>query len=131
MISRKELFTTRGEVEVRNRGRGRADCQIKGNPSWLFLDPQRFTCLAGQSRVVEMVARTDLLPDRDVAHRAMFEVDIEGARLQTVQVTVRTGQEEKRGGMLGTFVAIGCALLFLLGAVLFFLAMVGLLPIGL
>jgi serine/threonine protein kinase len=131
MTSRKELFTTRGEVEVRNRGRGRADCQIEGNPPWLFLDPQRFTCLTGQSRLVEMVGRADLLPAGDTAHRATLEVSIEGSLPQSVQVTVRTRQDTKRGSKLGTFVAIGCALLFLLGAVVFFLAMVGLLPIGL
>jgi serine/threonine protein kinase len=127
--SRKELFTTRGEIEIRNRGRGRADCQIEGNPSWLFLDPQRFTCLPGQARVVEMVGRADLLPSQDVAHHATLEINVEGSRPQNVQVSVRPGAGRNRESKLGTVVTIGCASLFLLGAIVFFLVMTGVIPI--
>jgi len=127
--SRRELHTTRGKLEIHNRGRGRADCQIEGNPGWLFLDPQRFTCPPGARRVVEMVGRADLLPSQDTSHHATLQVNVEGSRPQNVQVSVRTRESQKKQGGLGTVVAIGCASLILLGAIVFFLVMADIIPL--
>jgi hypothetical protein len=124
VISRGELFTNRAALEVQNRGKGRADCQIEGNPPWLFLDPQRFVCPPGQTQVVEMVGRVDLLPTEQPDHRTILRVSVEGDRPHQVVVSVRMTDRETRRSRLGPAVAIGFATLILIGAITWFVATV-------
>jgi serine/threonine protein kinase len=119
-VSRKELFTERGALTVENRGRGRADCQIEGSPSWLFLDPQRFSCPPGQTQVVEMVGRVDLLPAERADHRATLQISVEGEGPRQVEVVARIAGNDTRRGRLGPVLAIGFAALVLLGAITWF-----------
>jgi hypothetical protein len=122
--SRKELFTSRGTLAVENRGRGRADCQVTGNPPWLFLDPQRFSCPPGETQVVEMVGRVDLLPAERADHRATLQISVEGDRPHQVEVVARFGGTGTRRTRLGPVLAIGFAALVLLGAIVWFVLQV-------
>jgi hypothetical protein len=120
IVSRKELFTNRAALEIRNRGQGRADCQIGGNPPWLFLDPQRFTCPPGQTQTVDMVGRVDLLPTEGTIHRATLQVHAEGDRPQQVEVEVKLGDQSARRSGIGSALTIAFATLLLLGAIAWF-----------
>jgi serine/threonine protein kinase len=117
---RKELFTSRASFDLTNRGPGRADCQITRNPPWLFLDPQRFSCAAGETQTVEMVGRIDLLPAQEQGATATLQVDIEGAHSRQVQVRVQTREAQKRPSRLASAALLGCGALILLGAIVWF-----------
>jgi serine/threonine protein kinase len=119
-VSRKELFTGRGMLEIENRGKGRADCQIEGNPPWLFLDPQRFVCPPGQTQTVDMVGRVDLLPAEGTVHVATLRVSAEGGKPQQVEVEVKIAGQGARRASLGSTLAIAFATLILLGAIAWF-----------
>ncbi|MFN2156778.1 MAG: protein kinase domain-containing protein [Anaerolineae bacterium] len=119
-VSRKELFTGRATLEIENTGKGRADCQIEGNPPWLFLDPQRFVCPPGQTQTVDMVGRVDLLPAEGTAHKATLQINAEGERPQQVEVEVKIAGQGTRRGRLGAVLAIAFATLILLGAIAWF-----------
>jgi hypothetical protein len=118
--ARRTLFTDRASFQVTNRGAGRADCQIREAPSWLFLDPQRFICQPGQTLVVEMVGRVDLLPAEGTTHNAVLQVDVEGGRTHQVRVTVRKGKQKGKQSTAGAYAAIAFASLVLLGAITWF-----------
>lgn len=119
-VSRKELFTGRGRLEVENAGKGRADCQIEGNPPWLFLDPQRFVCLPGQTQTVDMVGRVDLLPAEGAIHVATLQVNVEGNRPQQVEVEVKIAGQGAQRARLGAALALAFATLILIGAIAWF-----------
>ena len=114
---RMHPFTDRGAFEIRNVGEGRADCQIEGNPPWLFLEPKTFTCAPGQRKVIELVGRVDLLPANDQRTGATLEIKITGARSQRVQVTLKPREEKQKKRRLGPFIAIGCTSLIVLGSI--------------
>jgi serine/threonine protein kinase len=119
-VSRSELFTGRGMLEIDNRGKGRADCQIEGNPPWLFLDPQRFVCPPGHTQTVDMVGRVDLLPAEGSVHVATLRINVEGGRAQQVEVEVKIAGQGAQRGRLGAALAIAFATLILLGAIAWF-----------
>lgn len=126
---RGELLSERVEFSVHNQGAGRADCQISGDPSWLVIDPQRFSCPPGETRVVEIRARIDKLPKDQAVPGATLLITPEGARGQQVQVSVRTGRKaapapSKPANRAGAAIAIGCAVLVLIGAVVWFVVSV-------
>ena len=122
-VRRKDLYTDKGAFELRNRGAGRADCQIVGNPAWLILDPQRFTCTPGKTQVVELVGRADLLPAGE-RHTATLQIEIEGTGTRQVQVVVQSGTEPKARSRAGAAIAIGSAVVILLGTIVWFVLQV-------
>jgi serine/threonine protein kinase len=120
-VSRKQLFTQKASFRVKNAGQSRAICRIEGNPPWLVLDPSRFTCLPGQTQVVELIGRADLVPVQGQRHDVMLYVNIEGRHPRQVQVVLRTETGEGKTGRLGAVLAIAFAVLVLLGAIAWFL----------
>jgi serine/threonine protein kinase len=122
-VRRKDLYTDKGAFEIRNRGAGRADCRIVGHPAWLILDPQRFTCPTGQTQVVELVGRADLLPEGP-RHTATLQVEIEGAGRRQVQVVVQCTAKKKAPSRAGAAIAIGSAVVILLGTIVWFVLQV-------
>jgi serine/threonine protein kinase len=117
---RKELFTSRASFDLHNQGSSRADCQVSGNPPWLFLDPQRFSCAADEIQTVEMVGRIDLLPTREQSVTTTLQVEIEGAPSQQVKVRVQTKEARNRPSRLASVALLGCGALILLGAIVWF-----------
>ncbi|MBN1642646.1 MAG: protein kinase [Anaerolineae bacterium] len=111
--------TERRTFEVQNRGLGRADCQIEGQPRWLVLDPQRFSCAPGAAQTVALRGIVKDLPVGS-EHHATLRVNVEGARAQEVQVSLRTGAPARGGNRLVAALAIVSASLVLLGAIAWF-----------
>jgi hypothetical protein len=71
-----------------------------------------------------MVGRADLLPATAAHHTATLRVDVKGARPHQVQVSVSRGRDKKADSRVGTVVAIGSAVLVLLGAIIWFVVQV-------
>jgi hypothetical protein len=123
-IRRKDLFTARGSFEIRNNGPSRAICHISKNPRWLVLDPVRFDCLPGQTQTVELIGRIDQLPAQETRHKALLSINIAGRNPRQVEVMVQEGTGAQAGRRAVEILAIGCAGLILLGAIVWFLVWV-------
>jgi serine/threonine protein kinase len=116
-ISRGQLFTRRATFKVRNIGKSRAVCQVQADTPWLVLDPKRFTCMPGQTQVVELVGRGDLVPAQGDRHETTLHLDVEGGYARQVQVSLDI---RRTGRRIASFVMIGSAALVLLGAIVWF-----------
>jgi serine/threonine protein kinase len=121
LVSRQRLFTDRATFKVQNIGKSRAVCQIVANAPWLVIDPLRFTCMPGETQVVELTGRTDLmLPGQD-GQETMLLLEVEGGYSRQVQVSVGTRQS---GSRVTSYVLVGSAVVLLLGAIAWFVAVV-------
>jgi serine/threonine protein kinase len=118
LVSRRELFTKSATFKVTNIGKSRAVCRIKSSVQWLVLDPADFTCLPGETQVVELTGRTDLLPPGESGQETILLLEVDGGYTRQVQVSAKMRQAGRR---VGTFVMIGSAVLVLLGAVVWFI----------
>jgi serine/threonine protein kinase len=116
-VSRGQLFTKRAAFKVRNIGKSRAVCQVQADTPWLVLNPKRFTCMPGQTQMVELVGRGDLLPSQGDSHETTLHLDVEGGYPRQVQVSLDI---RRTGRRIASFVMIGSAALVLLGAIAWF-----------
>jgi serine/threonine protein kinase len=121
VVSRSKMLTRTASFKVHNRGPSRADCRIEGYPSWLILDPLRFTCRPGQTQVVELAGRVDMVPAGQDTHSVTLQVEIEGRHPRQVQVTLET---RSGAGRIVSLAAVGFAVLVLLGAIVWFIVTV-------
>jgi serine/threonine protein kinase len=112
-------YTPPSEFRVRNIGKSRAVCQIKADTAWLVLNPTRFTCLPGQTQVIELTGRADRLP-RGQAHEATLQIDVQGGYSREVQVSLRAKRERARRP-IGSVLLVGFAVSVLLGAIAWFI----------
>ncbi|MBN1933604.1 MAG: protein kinase [Anaerolineae bacterium] len=126
-LGKGQLFTERGSFEVRNRGKVAAQCQIDGNPDWLVLDPIRCTVNPGETRAIDLVGRADKLPQDPRGRLATLQVKIAGIQPRPVTVAVRSNAPQE--SRLGSTIMIGCAVVVLIAALIWFaLTVLPLLP---
>jgi serine/threonine protein kinase len=116
-ISRNRVLTSKATFKVQNIGKSRAACQIQADAPWLVLDPTRFTCLPGETQVVDLAGRTDLVPAQGDRHKTTLHLDVEGGYPRQVQVSLAVRQT---GHHIRSTIMIGSALAILLGAIAWF-----------
>ncbi len=120
-VSRKELFTDKAILSVRNHGTAPAHCQLVGIPEWLVLAPIEFTCKPGEAQTVELRGRVDHLPPQDTTFTASLKLDVTDERVHYIRVAVRVKSPERVGDTL----MIAIAVLVLILAIIFFLFRLG------
>jgi hypothetical protein len=116
-ISRNRVLTSKATFKVQNIGKSRAACQIQADAPWLVLDPTRFTCLPGETQVVDLAGRTDLVPAQGDRHKTTLHLDVEGGYPRQVEVSLAVRQT---GHHIRSTIMIGSALAILLGAIAWF-----------
>ena len=121
-VPRGQLLTRQATFQVRNIGQSRAVCQIQVDVPWLVLNPTRFTCLPGQTQVVELAGRRDLAPPRQERSETTLHLDVEGGYSRQVQVSfgAQTDVERRASRRVASAVMIGSALAILIGALFWF-----------
>ena len=126
VVSQRQLYTRPATFKVKNIGKSRAACQIHGDVPWLVLNPTRFTCLPGQTQVVELVGRRDLAPPQDERHETTLQLDVEGGYSRQVQVSFGAHANVGRrvGRRVVSGVMIGSAMAILVGAIYWFVVTV-------
>jgi serine/threonine protein kinase len=120
-VSQRQLYTRPATFKVKNIGKSRADCQIHGDVPWLVLDPTRFTCLPGQTQVVELVGRMDLASPQQERHETTLHLDVQGGYSRQVQVLFGV---RRAGRRVVSAVMIGSAVVILIGAIFWFVVSV-------
>jgi hypothetical protein len=73
--------------------------------------------MPGETQVVELTGRTDLLPPQESGHETLLHLEVEGGYSRQVQVSLRTRQTGRR---VASVVMIGSAVMVLLGAIAWF-----------